>query len=71
MNKLLTINIQGKRKAQFENKLIVETLSVHFAFAAAKKKLPNFEVGDPEVALALATAAVSDYCYESMVTALH
>lgn len=70
-NKLLTIIIQGKRKAQFENKLIVETLSVHFAFATAKKKLPNFQVGDPEVALALATSAVSDYYDKSTVTALN
>jgi hypothetical protein len=68
---LLTITIQGKRKAQFENKLIINTLSVHFAFAAAKKNLPNFEVGNPEVALALATAAVSDYYNKSMVTALN
>jgi len=61
-NKPLTIStIQGKRKAQFENKLIIETMSVHFAFATAKKKLPNFEIGDPEIALALATAAVSDH----------
>ena len=66
-NKPLTITIQGKRKAQFENKLIIETMSIHFAFVAAKKKLPNFEVGDPEVALALATEAVSDYCDISMV----
>jgi hypothetical protein len=51
--------------------LIIETLSVHFAFATAKKKLPNFEVGDPEVALALATAAVSGYYDKSMITALN
>jgi len=70
-NKLLTITIQGKRKAQFENKLIIETLSVHFAFVTAKKKLPNFEVGVPEVALALATAAVSNYGKSNMVTALN
>ena len=36
-------------------------MSIHFAFVAAKKKLPNFKVGDPEVALTLATTAVSDY----------
>lgn len=51
--------------------MILETLSVHFGFAAAKKKLPNFEVGDPVVALALATAAVSGYYGKSMVTALN
>jgi hypothetical protein len=34
-------------------------MSVHYAFATTKKKLPNFKIGEPEVALALATAAVS------------
>ncbi|KAF8805127.1 hypothetical protein BYT27DRAFT_7213102 [Phlegmacium glaucopus] len=52
------INQNGKRKAQFKNKMIIETMSVHYTFATLKKKLPNFEIGEPEVALALATAAV-------------
>ncbi|KAF8804342.1 hypothetical protein BYT27DRAFT_7340272, partial [Phlegmacium glaucopus] len=52
------INQNGKKKAQFENKMIIETMSVHYTFATLKKKLPNFEIGEPEVGLALATAAV-------------
>ena len=59
-------NYTGKAKAQFKNKLIIETLSVHYAFVTAKKKLPNFEVGILEVALALATAAVSNYGKSTM-----
>ncbi|KAF8799970.1 hypothetical protein BYT27DRAFT_7217329 [Phlegmacium glaucopus] len=51
------INQNGKRKAQFENKMIIETMSVHYAFVTLKKKLPNFDIGEPEVALVLATAA--------------
>jgi hypothetical protein len=36
-------------------------MSIHYTLAVPKKKLKNFKDEDPEVAYALATAAVSDY----------
>ncbi len=36
-------------------------MSIHYTLAVPKKKLRNFKDEDPEVAYALATAAVSDY----------
>jgi hypothetical protein len=40
--------------------MIIQTMSVHYTLAVPKKNLKNFKIGDPEVAYALATAAVSN-----------
>jgi hypothetical protein len=40
--------------------MIIQTMSIHYTLAVPKKRLKNFKTNDPEVAYALATAAVGD-----------
>ncbi len=44
--------------------MIIQTMSIHYMLAVPKKMLKNFKNKDPEVAYALATAAVSDLQYQ-------
>lgn len=41
--------------------MIIQTMSIHYSLAVPKKDLKNFKIKDPEVAYAMATAAVSNH----------
>ena len=43
--------------------MILETFAIYFTFATPAHPLPDLEIGHPQGALALATAAASDIPY--------
>ena len=55
----LTLNkIQPKKTGTFRHRLIIETLSMHFAAFMQGQLLKGLDIGDPQLAIALAAAAV-------------
>ena len=51
---------------KYKNKMILETFVIFFTFATPTNPIPDLEVGHPQGALALATAAASD-CYRLLL----
>lgn len=49
------------RIEKYKNKMILETFATYFNYATPANPLPDSEVGHPQGALALATAAASNF----------